>query len=170
MFFCEIGDFFEAYGIITCVFAAGICIVTEAVSLAFKNKPAFINYLPFFLGLTVEAVYLIIIKEWTFAGMIGGGILCGSLSEILSAILYRIINGKRICFNATLLLVEGIVKDFLPEDKVKDVSEKICVFLAEDKATEKIAQVLAENVTDGKTDVLGLATLIVTSVLSIKDK
>lgn len=170
MVFCEIENLLDAYGIITCIFSAGIFIVTEIVSLIFKNKPAFLNYLPFFLGITVEAVYLIIKGEWTFLGMLGGGVICGSLSEILSAVLYRIKNGKKLCFDAKLLLVEGIVKDFLPEEKVKDVSEKICALLKEENATNKIAEVLKENIPDGKTDIFGLATLIVTSVLSVKDK
>ena len=169
MVFCNIGNLLDAYGIVTCLFSAGIFIVTETVSIIFKNKPAFMNYLPFFLGIAVETVYLLINNEWTVLGAIGSGVICGSLSEIFSAILYRIRKGKKVCFDARLLLVEGIVKDFLPEEKVKDVSERICAFLGEDKATEKIAAVLAENVTDGKTDVLGLATLIVTSVLSLKD-
>ena len=170
MVFCEIKNLAEAYGIITCVFSAGIFTVTELVSSAFKNKPAFIGYLPFFLGIAAETVYLIIKGEWTFLGSFGGGVICGSLSEMLSAILYRIKNGKKACFNATLLLVEGIVKDFLPEERVNDVSERICALLKEDNATEKIAEILKESVPDGKTDVFGLATLIVASTLSIGDE
>ncbi|MBO4594184.1 MAG: hypothetical protein J5697_00610 [Clostridia bacterium] len=170
MVFLNIGNFVDAYGTITCIFSAGIFIVTELVSLVFKNKPAFINYLPFFLGIATETVYLIISGEWTFWGTFGGGVICGSLSEILSAIFYRIKNGKKMCFNARLLLVEGIVKDFLPEERVKDVSERICAILKEANATEKIAEILNENMPDGKTDVFGLATLIIASTLSIGDE
>lgn len=170
MVFCEIENLLNAYGIITCVFSAGIFIVTEIVTLVFKNKSAFIGYFPFIMGIAVEAIYLIIIGEWTIVGTLGGGVICGSFSEILSAVFYRLKNGKKVSFNARLLLVEGIIKDFLPEEKVKEVSERICAFLNEENATEKIAEILSESVPLDKIDVFGLATLIVTSVLSVKNK
>ena len=170
MFFVEIKDFFLGYGLTTCIFAIAIFAFNEILSAIFKGKlHSFFNYLPFISGIVVESVYLLIIGAWNFGDAISLGLVCGSLSEILSAILLRIKNKTAPSGTPKILLIEGIIKDFIPENAVKETAEEIYSLVLTPNAPEKIAEVLAPIIKpDAKA--IDIANLIVTSVLSIGKK
>ena len=167
MFFVEIKDFFLGYGLTTCAFAVDIFVFNEILSAILKGKlHSFFNYLPFILGLAVESTYLLIVGEWNFGEAISLGLVCGSLAEILGAVLLRIKNKNALTFNPKVLLIEGIIKDFIPEENVKPCAEKIYFLLTEPDAPEKIAEVLAPFVKEGA-NAVDIANLIITSVISL---
>ena len=170
MVFCELNEFFTSHGIAMCVLSVAVCVVTETVSFAFKGKlPPVFNYLPFVLGIIAQSVFLLIKGEWTIESALGLGLVCGSLSEIWSAILFRIKTKRPVCDNAAILLIEGIIKDFLPEEAVENTAKEIYSVLNTNDAAKKIANILSVHLDKG-VNALDLATLIITSVFSIREK
>ncbi len=170
MFFCELKDFFIGYGIQTCAFSVGVFVFTEIISAVFKGKlHSFFNYLPFVLGIAAESVYLLILGSWNFNDALSLGLVTGSLSEVLSAVFYRIKSKRSLTFDPKLLLIEGIVKDFAPEENVKEIAEKIVLCIDDAEAVEKIAEILSPAIKEGA-NAKDVANLIVTSVLALKEK
>ena len=175
-----LSEFFSFYSLPSVIIAfsiAGICAIIDKFFL--KNVRYNIRaYLPFLLGILLYALYDVIFigSNPVFNEMtVSAGLMAGSLSSIIFAVIKKIVTGKGVksAISPLALLIESIILPLVSENKLESAVfaiEKLLRDLSDDdgeskqRVTEEIATVISRHSNENTTeaDCINSAKLIVT--------
>ncbi len=169
-------DFFVSYSLPTLAIALIACIVRLILEKSFKKlSKQFLSYIPFLLAILLYFGYdmIFVIHKVSFTkGAFYGGILSGSLSVIFYSSINKISKGKPLGANATILLIEGILNEYVSQDILTKTALEIEKVLSIEDDTvmhQQVVDTLTYNCTNiSSADVIHLAKLIITGAKSIK--
>lgn len=169
-------DFFLSYSLPTLAIALICCIVRLTLEKFFNKLPKlFVTYIPFILAMLLYFGYdmIFVINKFYFTkGALYAGILSGSLSAIFYSAVNKIAKGKPLGANATILLIEGILSEYVSQDILTKTALEIeKVLLVEDDTIleEQVVETLSYNCSSlSSTDIFHLAKLIIAGAKSLK--
>lgn len=101
---------------------------------------------------------------------VSSALLSYSLSLIIYSILSRIIKGKSLRVGAKALLIEGILENFVDEDKLTTVSKSVADFINEETSEEQLLPFLVDKLSrpTSEEELIALCSLILSSVKKVK--
>ena len=178
MDFILLKDFLTYYSLPTLCVSVAVSLLTFLVDKKFKNKlPDHLrSFLPFILAVIFYFAYDIIFVCNEFmikTDALYAGILSGSLSIIICKSVKKIASGKPLTFSATVLLIEGILQEYISENKVFDVAIKLDKLLSSnDKSNPNKENVInelklhAENLSES--ELSHLADLLIVATKTVK--
>ena len=169
-------DFLVSYSLPTLTIAGIVCIVRLILKKFFEHFPKpIISYIPFVLAIILYYAYQIVFVNEGVCftkGAFYGGVLSGSLSAIFYSALNKIFKGKPINANATLLLIEGILSDYLAQDILTKTAMQIEKLLSINDSTlleQQVVDTLSYNCSElSNNDIIHLARLVLSGIKSIK--
>lgn len=180
MDFMLLKDFLTYYSLPTITVAIIVSLLTFAVDKLFKNKlPDLLrSFTPFILAIAFYFGYDILLVHQAFilkTDALYAGILSGSLSIIICKSVKKIMSGKPLTFSATILLIEGILQEYINESKVFDVAVKIeKMLLSNDKNSPNKETVIdelkqhSENLSDNELNHLADLLIVATKAINVK--
>ncbi|MBE7083108.1 MAG: hypothetical protein E7373_00715 [Clostridiales bacterium] len=121
MDFVFLKDFLSDYSLPTLIISSIVAIISLVLDkfLSEKLPVGMKNYIPFGLAIIAYFIYDMIFVCFAFSfrtEAIGAGILCGSLSTIVVSIAGKIKKGEPIPLNATTLLIEKLLEDYVSKE------------------------------------------------------
>ena len=169
-------DFFLSYSLPTLAIALVCCSARLILEKFFKKLPKlFVSYIPFILAMLLYFGYdmIFVINKFYFTkGAFYAGILSGSLSAIFYSAVNKIAKGKPLGANATILLIEGILSEYVSQDILTKTALEIekVLLVEDDMVLEKqVVETLTYNCSSlSSTDILHLAKLIIAGAKSLQ--
>ncbi len=170
-------DFFVSYSLPTLTIAITTCIVRLTLEKFFKKLyKLFFSYIPFLFAILLYFGYdmIFVTSKFVFTKeAFYGGVLSGSLSVIFYSSINKICKGKPISASATILLIEGILNQYVTQDVLAKTAIEIeKVLLIEDDTImhQQVVETLTYNCSNISGDeVVHLAKLIIAGAKSIKE-
>ena len=177
MDFIILKDFLVSYSLPTVIISFSVALCCILLGVIFKEKLSAVKgYLPFILSTLSYLVYdmvclgKITFREETFYA----GILCGSLSVFICSTLKKI--GKGETNGSALLLIEGLIKSYIIEEKLSETALSLDNLIAQNNGDDEnlldnIYKLLKGNAltTISDDDVVKLAYLVIKTVKSLKN-
>ena len=178
MDFIILKDFLVSYSLPTVLIATSVATVCVILGAIFKDKMsrALKGYLPFILSIVSYVIYdMISIEKVIFReDAFYAGILCGSLSALISSTANKIGRGE-LDSGSTVFLIKGLLKNYVSEDKLYQTALSLDNLLAQNKddengLLENIIYVLKDSASSTFTDeeFIKVAYLIIQTVKTIK--
>ncbi len=121
MQFLENIYFFQSYSLQAVIIAVIVALITLLIIrfLGDKLSAVLLSFIPFAIGILLNFIYMVIavgIRKIVVADLISAGVLCGSLSSVITAFIKRIKSGNKNELNAlTLLLEHTLLEHLKPE-------------------------------------------------------
>ena len=172
--------FLSSYSLPTLVISALVTVIMFFVCKFLQHKlpPAFTGYLPFLLGIAFNFIYMIIfigINALSVSEVLSVGFLCGSLSQVFSALVKRIFSGNLNDLNALSLVIEENLGVYIKKQSltvcILDVKSLIVRCANEDDQTvaKKVYQTVLENCLSpfNQDQLLNACTITVKSVKAL---
>ena len=172
-------EFLLSYSLPTIIIAVAVGFVGFLTEKFINVKiPQFIlTYAPFIVAVLLYFAYdmLFLVKAFYLRSeSLYAGILSGSLSVIIKETVKKIVSGKPVNLSATTLLIEGLITGYVKNGAITKTAILVENILRERKDEQddvkfEVATALKNN-SDGldEQDLLSLASLIITSVATIK--
>ncbi len=169
-------DFLVSYSLPTLIIAFVVCLVRLILNKFFGTLPKLIkSYIPFLLAMILYFVYdvifvikQIIITSQTFYG----GLISGSLSAIIFSTITKICKGRPVGSNATILLIEGILNDYVTQEALSKTAIEIEQALSSNEGTvleQQVINTLTYNCLElSSTDIIYLTKLILSTAKTIQ--
>ncbi|MBE7081119.1 MAG: hypothetical protein E7372_00985 [Clostridiales bacterium] len=169
-------DFLLSYSLPTLTIALICCIVRLTLEKFFKKlSKMLVGYIPFILAMLLYFGYdmIFVINKFYFTkGALYAGVLSGSLSAIFYSAVKKIAKGKPLGTNATILLIEGILSEYVSQDILTKTALEIeKVLLEEDDSIleKQVVNTLTYNCSSlSSADILHLAKLIIAGAKSLQ--
>lgn len=169
-------DFLVSYSLPTLVVSVIVCTISLTLNKFFDKMPKLLKaYLPFLLAIFLYFCYdiIFVLKTFTFRQeTLYAGLLSASLSTIFTSLLKKILQGKVVNVNKTLLLIEGILEGYISQNCLTETAyiiEQILLSCNDDVEQEKqVENALKENGDIVESDLKYLVKLIIKAVSSIK--
>ena len=155
-----------------------VCVVTTILNKVLKNKlkTSLTVYLPTILAISIRffVKYFTINPETAFTiDTVYEGLIIGSLSTVISVVISKLITGKPFS-SPKVLLLEGILGEFVNQEHVQSVTNQILLVIEEDgddlTKTNKVSEIIFNYTTlemDNK-QLENLSLFIIKSVSGIK--
>lgn len=175
-------DFFTSYSLATVLIATVSSVISLVINYLFKDKLHRIisAFLPFILAVICYFIYeFIIISEQFLLSekYFYAAVMCGSLSTVITSIINKIKSGKPLSLSPTLLLIEGLLSEFVDQKVLSSTAIEIEQMINEhiedetislrDKILSKIKKV-SPNLT--VTEARFAATVLIEAVKTLKDQ
>ena len=169
-------DFLVSYSLPTLIIAFVVCLVRLILNKFFGTLPKLIkSYIPFLLAMILYFAYdvifvikQIIITSQTFYG----GLISGSLSAIFFSTITKLCKGRPVGSSATILLIEGILNDYVTQDILAKTAIEIEKVLSTKDNTlleQQVVDTLTYNCTElSSADIIHLARLILSTAKTIQ--
>lgn len=170
-------DFLVSYSLPTLVVSVIVCTISLTLNKFFEKMPKLLKaYLPFILAIILYFAFDIIFVLKTFElrqETLYAGLLSASLSAIFTSLLKKILQGKVVNVNKTILLIEGILEGYISQNCLTETAyiiEQILLSCSDDVEQEtQVENALREKSGDcAGADLKYLAKLIIKAVSSIK--
>lgn len=171
-------DFLATYSLPTLLIALVCAVVSFFINkLFYKKLPRIvIAYLPFILAIILYFAYhfIFVLGRFEFTESIFyAGILSGSLSVIIYKSAQKIASGKPLPLSSTALLIEGILQEYISENKIFETVisiEKLILSCTEDQSAKtQIAEKLRTCTNNLSVEEIDrLAQLLVSATKSLK--
>ncbi len=170
-------DILASYSLPTIIIAIIVLVVSLTLSKFFNKLPKLAKvYFPFFLATLLYFAYdmIFVIEAFTFrTETLYAGVVSGSLSAIICSWIKRIKQGNVTSASSTLVLIEGILQDYLDKSILTKTAyeiENLISLGSDDTSNEKgIIDTLTSVASNISTiDICHLAKLIIVAVNSIK--
>lgn len=175
-------DFFTSYSLATVLIATVSSVISLVINYLFKDKLHRIisAFLPFILAVICYFIYeFIIISEQFLLSekYFYAAVMCGSLSTVITSIINKIKSGKPLSLSPTLLLIEGLLSEFVDQKVLSSTAIEIEQMInghiedetisLRDKILGKIKKV-SPNLT--VTEARFAATVLIEAVKTLKDQ
>lgn len=172
-------DFFANYSLPVIVIAVIVGVVKLLLEKFCDLKmPKFVcAYMPFLLCIILYSVFdmAFVLKKFAFtAHALYAGLLSGSLSVVICSTLKKIISGKPIITNQTILLIEGLIHGFISDNCISATAVKLEQIFDQDYSdellTNHVVNTLKENAQPifSEDDLLHLSLLVTQAVKTLK--
>ena len=170
-------DILTSYSLPTIVIAAIVCTASLTLNKFFNNLPKTIKvYIPFLMAIVLYFLYDMIFVIYDFAfrsESLYAGIFSGSLSAVISSSITKLLQGKPINTNATIVLIENILSGHIDQKVLSKTASKIENLMTfnndDDFVQQNIVAILTEITSElSHIDICNLAKLIIVAVNSIK--
>ena len=170
-------DILTSYSLPTMVIAVIVCTASLTLNKFFNNLPKNITvYIPFLMAIVLYFLYdmIFVIYDFTFRSeTLYAGIFSGSLSAIISSTITKLLQGKPINTNATIILIENILRGDVDQKVLSKTASEIENLLLlnndDDLVLKDIVKILTEITSElSQIDICNLAKLIIVAVNSIK--
>lgn len=170
-------DILTSYSLPTVIIAVIVCAVSLTLNKFFNKIPKFVRvYIPFVVAIILYSVYDMIFVFHNFiltSQTLYAGIFSGSLSTIIYSIVIKVLQGKPINTNSTIILIESILQGYIDQNLLAQTACQIeSLFLGEGDDYLREQNIidtlsnLSQNISH--VDICRLAKLIITAVNSIK--
>lgn len=167
-------DFLAFYSLPTLIIATSVCVVSLTLFKFLPNIPKAVKtYLPFTLSIALHFAYesIFVLGYISFGKhTLYAGLLSGSLSLIISSTIKRISKGKTLGLKATVLLIEGLLEEYVSANVLEKTAILIDQVISDQNlSTELVEQSVVEHITNNsldieKQDATNLAKLIIQAV------
>ncbi len=170
-------EFLENYSLPTLIIAVTVAVLSLLYDKFLSSKlPNVIrNFIPFALSIVMYFAYdmIFVVKNFTFsAGTFSAGMLSGSLSVILTSSVYKLKSGKPLSTNATYIVIESLISDYVIADKLGIVVNTLSQITSsqDDNTQQNVLATLSENVCGefNESELKALAVLIIKAVQAIR--
>ncbi|MBE5737684.1 MAG: hypothetical protein E7348_04715 [Clostridiales bacterium] len=170
-------DILTSYSLPTIIIAIIVCSASLTLNKFFNRLPKTIKvYIPFLMAIVLYFLYdmIFVINDFTFRSeTLYAGIFSGSISAIINSTITKLLQGKPINTNTTILLIEDILRGYIDQkvlSKTASEIENLLLFNTDDDLTQKNIVALLTEITSelSQMDICNLAKLIIVAVSSIK--
>lgn len=155
-----------------------VCLVTTILNKVLKNKlkTSLTVYLPTILAILIRffvKYFTIGVESALSLDTVYEGLIIGSLSTVISVIVSKIISGKPIS-SPRVLLLEGILGEFVNKEHVQSVTNEILLVIEDDgddlDKTNKVSEIIFNytNLEMNNEQIENLSIFIIKSVSGIK--
>jgi hypothetical protein len=155
-----------------------VCLVTTILNKVLKNKlkTSLTVYLPTILAILIRffvKYFTIGVESALSLDTVYEGLIIGSLSTVISVIVSKIISGKPIS-SPRVLLLEGILGEFVNKEHVQSVTNEILLVIEDDgddlAKTNKVSEIIFNytNLEMNNEQIENLSIFIIKSVSGIK--
>ena len=173
-------NFFNSFSLPTVIISISVAIVYSVTYFFVGEKmPKLVKtYLPFIMGIVIFICYDMIFVSRAFLISQEGfyaGVLCGSISIIITTAIKKVKRGERINLSSTALLIQGILEGYLNQSNAVAVAimlENLIEQANEDEQTSITVEQLAKTITENteykfpESELYNLAALILSAVNS----
>ena len=173
-------EFFASYSLPTIIIAIIVAVVSLLVNGFLKDKLNAIirTYLPFAFAIILYFAFdmIFVFKAFIFKEQtLYAGILAGSLSMVITSIINRIRKGKPLTVSQTILIIEGILNGYIPEQNLSSTAKALEseIEKSQTPCVDTLAQIIKNNSSTqlDNDEYLLIARLILTAVMeNNKDK
>lgn len=169
-------DILTSYSLPTIVIAIIVCSASLTLNKFFNRLPKTLRiYIPFLISIVLYYIYdmAFVLHEFAFRSeTLYAGIFSGSVSTIISSSITKLLQGKPINTNATIVLIENIMRGYIDQKvltKTASEIEKLLFDSDQDLRQKNLIALLTEITTElSQMDICNLAKLIIVAVDSIK--
>ncbi len=171
-------SYLQKYSVDIILLSAATCGLTTLVKKFFLkgDKKKYATIVPFIIGTVLCAVY----GYFTYGGgdfwnqCIQSGIQTGGLATVFYVFYEKFIRGDKTSADIETLTAKQILKDFVSEDKLDEISSLSAQAIKDETASDeekqaKVSNILSENTAASEIEIAIFTKILISSVQTIKN-